>query len=140
MGNLFGIKGSPYLSVLFSGGLVLSLILFAPSVVARNCDDGISGRGGYVSEDRDIAAFRSISVDSDNIDGNVDLLLSQGPAQSLRIETEADLMENLTSIVGSQGVLTIRSTECRDPGKTVKIFLTFDNKYIGPCFCLHQVR
>jgi hypothetical protein len=92
--------------------LVILLVVFSCNVV------GERGNGNVVREERKVSSFNGIEVS-----GAFDVLLSQGPVQSLIVEADQNLMKIIkTEVVGN--TLRISQREPIRDAKSLKIFIT----------------
>jgi hypothetical protein len=81
----------------------------------------VHGSGRVISETRNVAEFRGISVG-----GSANLYITQGPAQSLRIEAEDNILPILrTKVEGS--TLVIENNRCIQNHRPINIYATMQD-------------
>ncbi|HSB94649.1 MAG TPA: head GIN domain-containing protein [Flavitalea sp.] len=80
----------------------------------------VRGNGNVVTQERSVGSFRGIRSS-----GSFDVVIANGPAQSVRIEAEDNLQEYIEAVVEGD-VLSIRTREGfrLSPKKDLKIFVT----------------
>lgn len=80
--------------------------------------DAIKGSGKIATENRTITGFTRISLE-----GSADVYVTQGAAESIRIEADDNLLQHITTEV-TGGELEISNRESISPSQNVKVFIT----------------
>lgn len=98
----------------------IAAALAATTVVSCGMIDCIKGSGEVTSQSRSVAPFHSIESN-----GSMDVIVTQGPAQSVRVEAEDNIIPFITTEV-SNGVLSIGTREhaCFNTRKKITVYAT----------------
>jgi hypothetical protein len=89
------------------------------SVGATHKDGSVQGKGEVISEERVVSAFDAVAVEDD-----IEVYLTQGPTQNLRLEGQENILKEVTTLV-SDNKLTIRFSEVGiGKHKPVKVYIT----------------
>ena len=105
------------------GNGILLALAASTLTSCRIMKDCIEGSGEVVSQSRDITGFRSIRVE-----GASDVILTQGPTTSVRIEAEENLMPLVTTTMKGDE-LTIGTEGCYSTDIGVKAYITLPELY-----------
>src|SRR5436190_3819392 len=105
--------------------LVVTFFLASAALLSSSCNriasafaPSIEGDGNITTETRQTPAFESVEFEGAYI-----VVLTQGPTQDVRIETDKNILSHITSTVAG-GKLTISSEGNLEPTSTIKVYVT----------------
>jgi hypothetical protein len=106
--------------------LVAKLSVFAlAALLSSSCNrivsafmPTVSGDGNITTENRQTDAFKSVGFE-----GSYVVVLTQGPTQEIRIETDKNLLSHITTTV-SNGELKVKSEDNLSPTKSITVYIT----------------
>lgn len=94
---------------LFSVGIIFGI---------SSCQGDLTGEGESVTEVRNVDVFNSIELDA-----NAEVLLTQGPAQLMRVEGQRNILDVLTTEV-RRGMLQVNTDRSLGEHNPVRLFIT----------------
>ncbi|MFI5202485.1 MAG: head GIN domain-containing protein [Candidatus Kapaibacterium sp.] len=80
-----------------------------------------AGNGAIATDVRQPGQFQSVELD-----GAYDVVLTQGAASEVRIETDKNLLEHIQTTV-SNGTLTVESDGNLEPSKSIRVYISSQN-------------
>ncbi len=83
-----------------------------------NLSDCIEGSGKFMAETRELPSFSGV-----NVSGSMDVYLTQGTTQAVKVEADDNLLKLIKTKVRGQE-LYIRSRKCYTTHKGVKVYIT----------------
>lgn len=100
------------------------LFLIAGTMLASSCGfiggKKVHGDGNWKTDERSVGSFDEVQVS-----GAIDVYVSQGAAQPVKIETDANLMEYVeVNVEGSRLVIKTRNGYNLDPTQEMKVYVT----------------
>ena len=99
-------------------GFVTALLGISLLLGMSSCGGGITGEGESVTEVRNVDVFTGIELNTD-----AEVLLTQGPAQQVRVEGQRNILDVLTTDV-RRGKLRIDTDENLRQHNPVRVFIT----------------
>src|SRR5512141_2540880 len=94
------------------------LALLGCSKLASAVLESYSGNGTIVSDTRHVTPFHAVEFD-----GGYEVVLTQGPTTDVRIETDKNLLEHITTEV-KDGKLVVESHGNLNPTKSITVYIT----------------
>lgn len=105
--------------------LAATILLASTALLSSSCNriasafmPSVSGDGNITTENRQTEAFKSVSFE-----GAYVVVLTQGPTQEIRIETDKNLLTHIATTV-SNGELTVKSEDNLSPTKSITVYIS----------------